>query len=64
MRQPSSGATDGSSRMTKMVTMMGNRIFCVLETGRSCSILILRSSSVVSRRISGGWMSGMSAMYE
>ena len=33
---------------TTIVMMIGNRILSSLETGRSCSILILRSFSVVS----------------
>ena len=45
-----------------MVTMMGNKIFSVLETGRSCFILILRSLSVVSAFMMGGWMTGTNAM--
>ena len=32
IRQPTSGAVDGRSRMTKMVTMIGKRIFSLLET--------------------------------
>ena len=35
-----------------------------LETGRSCSILILRSFSVVKSFMIGGWIIGTSAMYE
>jgi hypothetical protein len=34
--------------------MIGKRIFSVLETGRSCDILISRSFLVVSRRMMGG----------
>ena len=62
MRQPSSGATEGRSRQTNTVTMMGKRTFSVLLTGRSCSILHSRSSLVVRSLITGGWMRGMSAM--
>ncbi len=42
----------------------GNRIFSNLLTWRSWVILVLRSSSVVSSFIIGGWMIGTSAMYE
>ena len=59
---PTRGAVDGRIRHTTMVTMMGNRIFSSLDTGRSCSILILRSFSVVRSFINGGWMIGTSAM--
>ena len=34
------------------------RILSSLDTGRSCDILILRSLSVVSARMMGGWMIG------
>ncbi len=62
IRQPISGAVDGRSRMTKMVTMIGKRIFSVLETGRDCTILILRSASEVMSFMIGGWIIGISAM--
>ena len=62
IRAPTRGAVVGRIRQTTMVTMMGNRIFSSLDTGRSCSILIFRSFSVVSRRIIGGWMIGTRAM--
>ena len=42
----------------------GKTIFSRWETGRSCTISILRSSSVVNARITGGWIMGTSAMYE
>ena len=61
---PISGAVSGSSRMTNTATAIGNTIFSVLETTRSCSILTSRSLGVVIIRMSGGWMSGISAMYE
>ena len=62
IRQPISGAVDGRSRMTKMVTMIGKRIFSVLETGRDCTILILRSASEVMSFMIGGWIIGIRAM--
>ena len=62
IRQPIRGAVDGSSRMTKMVTMIGKRIFSLFETGRACTILIWRSFSEVRSFIIGGWISGISAM--
>ena len=62
IRQPTREAAEGTRKDTKMVTMMGNKIFSVLETGRSCFILILRSLSVVSAFMMGGWMTGTNAM--
>ena len=62
IRQPISGAVDGSRRTTKIVTMIGKRIFSVLLTGRLCVILILRSSAEVMSFMMGGWISGISAM--
>ena len=38
-------AVSGISRMTTVATAIGKMIFSVLETGRSCSILISRSFS-------------------
>ena len=46
------------------VTKIGNSTFSIGCTGRTWCILILRSASVVSARMIGGWMSGTSAMYE
>ena len=43
---------------------MGKMIFSVLETSRDCSIFTLRILSVVQSFISGGWIMGISAMYE
>ena len=51
---PTKGAVVGNTRQTTMVTIIGNKIFSVFDTGRSCSILILRSSSVVSNFMIGG----------
>ena len=47
-----------------MITVMisGKRIFSVFDTGRSWRILILRSFSVVSMRMIGGWITGTRAM--
>ena len=59
---PISGAVSGISRMTMMDTATGKMIFSSLETARGCSILILRSLSVVSSRMMGGWIIGISAM--
>ena len=58
------GAVEGRSRMTKVATTMGKMIFSVLETSRVCSIFTLRILSVVQSFISGGWIMGISAMYE
>ena len=62
IRQPTSGAAEGSSRLTMMVTAMGKMIFSRLLTGRSCSMTISRSFLVVRARMMGGWMTGTSAM--
>ena len=62
IRQPTSGAAEGSSRLTIMVTAMGKMIFSFLETGRSCSITMERSFLVVRARMMGGWITGTSAM--
>ena len=51
---PISGAAEGTSRDTNIVTTMGNIIFSVLETGLSCSMDIWRSFFVVSAFIIGG----------
>ena len=59
---PTRGAVVGRIRHTTTVTMMGKRIFSSLETGRSCSILIFRSFSVVSSFMMGGWIMGTRAM--
>ena len=64
IRLPISGAAEGSSRETKIVTMMGKMIFSVLLTSRSCFISIWRSFLVVSSFMMGGWMTGTSAIYE
>ena len=61
---PTRGAVVGRIRDTIMVTMIGNRIFSSLDTGRSCPILIFLSSSVVSSFIIGGWIIGTSDIYE
>ena len=57
---PINGAVDGKIRQTTTVMITGNRIFSSLDTGRSCSILILRSFSVVNNFIIGGWIIGTS----
>ena len=44
--------------------MIGKRIFSVEETARGGRILIRRSRDEVSRRITGGWITGTRAMYE
>ena len=62
IRQPTRGAAEGTSRATKMVTTKGKMIFSVLETLRSGRMTILRSSSLVSARMMGGWITGTSAM--
>ena len=62
MRQPTSGAADGSSSAMITVMISGKRIFSVFDTGRSWRILILRSFSEVSMRMIGGWITGTRAM--
>ena len=47
-------AASGRVSETMMVTMMGKRIFSVLETFRGVLMVILRSFSVVSARMMGG----------
>ena len=61
---PTSGAVVGRIRQTTIVTIIGKSIFSSLDTGRNCSILILRSSSVVKSFIIGGWIIGTSDIYE
>ena len=57
-----SGAAEGSSSDTKIVTMIGKHTRSTLETGRSCSMTMERSFLVVSSFMIGGWMTGTSAM--
>ena len=61
---PTSGAVVGKIRTTTTVIIIGNKIFSNLETGLNCSILILRSFSVVSNFIIGGWIIGTNDIYE
>lgn len=51
---PTRGVVEGRIEQTIMVTMIGNRILSVFDTGRSCPILIERSSLVVSAFMIGG----------
>ena len=51
---PTSGAVVGRIIQTTIVTITGKRIFSSLDTGRSCSILIFLSSSVVKSFMIGG----------
>ena len=62
IRQPTRMAASGRVRATMMVTMMGKRIFSVLETRRGAVMTILRSFSVVRAFMIGGWITGTSAM--
>ena len=59
---PSSGAASGNSSATSTSSRIGNRIFSSRPTGRNCSILMRRCFSVVSSRITGGWINGTRAM--
>ena len=54
MRQPSSGATEGSKSAVMIVTIMGKMIFAALETFLGGSMRISFSFLVVSIFISGG----------
>ena len=64
IRLPRSGATDGKSKDTTMVTRMGKIIFSFLLTLRVACITVIRSFLVVSNFINGGCKSGISAIYE
>ncbi len=59
---PTSGVADGRRKTQIRSTMSGNATFSIRLTGRSCFMVILRSSAVVRRRMIGGWMIGTSAM--
>ena len=61
---PKSGKESGKIRPHINVITIGNTIFSRLETGRNCSIFIARSFFVVSNFIIGGWIIGISAIYE
>ena len=61
---PISSAADGSNNATSSSNTSGKRMRSAFETSRSCTISILRSASVVSALMMGGWISGTSAMYE
>ena len=51
---PISGTHEGRISEMTMVQMMGNKIFSVLDTVRSCVITMRRSALVVSAFIMGG----------
>ncbi len=51
---PTRDAAEGTSSAVKIVTTIGNMIFSVFETGRSCCISILRSFLVVRSFMIGG----------
>ncbi len=57
-----SGATGGKNRLTMMPMTIGKAIFSSRVTCRDWFIRISRSSRVVSSFITGGWISGISAM--
>ena len=59
---PMSGTADGSSSAQRRRTMSGKHIFSIFFTGRSCGILMRRSSFVVRRFMIGGWIIGTRAM--
>ncbi len=62
IRQPISGAVEGSSSTQKMVTTMGKMIFSVLLTSLAWVMTTSRSFLVVNSFISGGWIMGIRAM--
>ena len=57
-----SAETSGTSNMQNIVTTSANISFSKRETFLRLFILILRSFSVVSQRIIGGWIIGTSAI--
>jgi hypothetical protein len=57
-----SGATGGKNRLTMIAMTTGKAIFSSLVTLRDCAMGIWRSALVVSKRITGGWIIGISAM--
>ena len=59
---PIRGAALGTNRMQSRTTRNTKTIFSLRDTSRNCFILILRSSTVVSARMIGGWMIGTNAM--
>ncbi|MBA7697747.1 hypothetical protein ES703_106415 [subsurface metagenome] len=60
---PIRGAARGTIKMIITDVIIGNIIFSVDETSRSCGFMyIARSFSVVSRFIIGGWIIGTSAI--
>ena len=56
-------AVAGRSRITNTATTIGKTIFRLLNH-LSWSIFVFRSSGVVSARMMGGWIRGISAIYE
>ena len=59
---PTSGAHAGTTSEASTAVAMGNTITAACDTGLACGMSIQRSCSVVSSRITGGWMIGTSAM--
>ena len=64
IRLPRSGATDGKSKDTTIVTRIGKITFSFLLTGRVACMTVIRSFFVVSIFMNGGCRSGISAIYE
>ena len=62
MSIPMSAETSGTSSMQNIVTISANISFSRRETLRRLFMRILRSASVVSARMMGGWIIGTSAM--
>jgi hypothetical protein len=57
-----SGAAGGTMRTPTNVTASGKMILTFCETGRGVSMTTIRSFSVVSSLMIGGWMRGTRAM--
>ena len=62
MSMPTRGMASGTMRATTMVTTMGKSTFSFLLTGRSCFMVMARSSLVVRAFMTGGWITGTRAI--
>ena len=61
---PSKGKPEGTRKQVSSKPRMGKITFSVCETTRGGFMRIRRSCLVVSKRITGGWITGTKAMYE
>ena len=55
---------EGTTKQVSSRPTIGKMIFSFCDTTRAGFILMRRSSLVVKRRMIGGWMSGIKAIYE